>query len=209
VIADVAVRTGGDYGMTVSVPDIPRDEVESVKLVLWGVPAEASHDALRGSCATGGGTCPSAAPLEVLLTLPTACTGPLQTTLQGESWGAEAVSLSVSFPQMTGCEKLDFSPTIEVAPDKREADTPTGFTVRLQVPQESSRNPVGLAESDVRNAAIELPAGMQPNPSIEAGAKIATVRIGTPLLAEYLGEQYPVTVASQGAVFDPAGARMR
>jgi glycine cleavage system aminomethyltransferase T/glycine/D-amino acid oxidase-like deaminating enzyme len=33
--------------------------------------------------------------------------------------------------------------------------------------------------------------------------------VGTPLLAEYLGEQYPVTVASHGAVFDPAGERMR
>jgi len=32
---------------------------------------------------------------------------------------------------------------------------------------------------------------------------------GTPLLVEYLGEQYPVTVASQGSLFDPAGARMR
>jgi glycine cleavage system aminomethyltransferase T/glycine/D-amino acid oxidase-like deaminating enzyme len=33
--------------------------------------------------------------------------------------------------------------------------------------------------------------------------------VGTPLLVEYLGEQYPVTVASHGAVFDPSGARMR
>ena len=33
--------------------------------------------------------------------------------------------------------------------------------------------------------------------------------VGTPLLVEYLGEQYPVTVASTGAVFDPAGLRMR
>ena len=32
---------------------------------------------------------------------------------------------------------------------------------------------------------------------------------GTPLLVEYMGEQYPVTVASQGAVFDPSGSRMR
>ena len=32
---------------------------------------------------------------------------------------------------------------------------------------------------------------------------------GTPLLVEYLGEQYPVTVAAQGAVFDPSGSRMR
>jgi glycine cleavage system aminomethyltransferase T/glycine/D-amino acid oxidase-like deaminating enzyme len=33
--------------------------------------------------------------------------------------------------------------------------------------------------------------------------------IGTPLLVEYLGEHYPVTVASRGAVFDQAGERMR
>jgi glycine cleavage system aminomethyltransferase T/glycine/D-amino acid oxidase-like deaminating enzyme len=32
---------------------------------------------------------------------------------------------------------------------------------------------------------------------------------GTPLLVEYMGEQYPVTVAGQGAVFDPSGERMR
>jgi glycine cleavage system aminomethyltransferase T len=33
--------------------------------------------------------------------------------------------------------------------------------------------------------------------------------VGTPLLVEYLGEQYPVTVASHGALFDPSGSRMR
>jgi glycine cleavage system aminomethyltransferase T/glycine/D-amino acid oxidase-like deaminating enzyme len=32
---------------------------------------------------------------------------------------------------------------------------------------------------------------------------------GTALLVEYMGERYPVTVASDGAVFDPAGSRMR
>jgi glycine cleavage system aminomethyltransferase T/glycine/D-amino acid oxidase-like deaminating enzyme len=33
--------------------------------------------------------------------------------------------------------------------------------------------------------------------------------VGTKLLVEYMGEQYPVTVASHGAVFDPSGSRMR
>jgi glycine cleavage system aminomethyltransferase T len=33
--------------------------------------------------------------------------------------------------------------------------------------------------------------------------------VGTSLLVEYMGEQYPVTVASHGAVFDPDGSRMR
>jgi glycine cleavage system aminomethyltransferase T len=32
---------------------------------------------------------------------------------------------------------------------------------------------------------------------------------GASLLVEYMGEQYPVTVAGSGAVFDPSGSRMR
>jgi glycine cleavage system aminomethyltransferase T/glycine/D-amino acid oxidase-like deaminating enzyme len=34
-------------------------------------------------------------------------------------------------------------------------------------------------------------------------------QVGTKLLVEYMGEQFPVTVASHGAVFDPSGSRMR
>jgi glycine cleavage system aminomethyltransferase T/glycine/D-amino acid oxidase-like deaminating enzyme len=37
----------------------------------------------------------------------------------------------------------------------------------------------------------------------------AVSAVGTKLLVEYMGEQYPVTVASHGAVFDPSGSRMR
>jgi glycine cleavage system aminomethyltransferase T/glycine/D-amino acid oxidase-like deaminating enzyme len=37
----------------------------------------------------------------------------------------------------------------------------------------------------------------------------AAAQLGTRLLVEYLGEQYPVTVASHGALFDPSGSRMR
>jgi glycine cleavage system aminomethyltransferase T len=37
----------------------------------------------------------------------------------------------------------------------------------------------------------------------------AVADAGTRLLVEYLGEQFPVTVASNRAVFDPAGERMR
>ena len=36
-----------------------------------------------------------------------------------------------------------------------------------------------------------------------------TAAAGTPLLVEYMGERYPVTVARSGAVFDPSGSRMR
>jgi glycine cleavage system aminomethyltransferase T/glycine/D-amino acid oxidase-like deaminating enzyme len=36
-----------------------------------------------------------------------------------------------------------------------------------------------------------------------------TAAAGTPLLVEYMGERYPVTVAGTRAVFDPSGSRMR
>jgi hypothetical protein len=189
VIADVAVRTGGDYGMTVSIHNIPQDEVESVKLMLWGVPSDSGHDALRGRCLTGEETvCPSASSPSALLTLPSSCAGSLQTMLQGESWGGETVSVSALFQQMTGCELLPFSPSIEVVPDGLEADTPTGFAVQLRVPQESSRNPVGLAESDARDVAITLPSGMQLNPSIEADTQgCSTGEIGFTGFSEFQG----------------------
>jgi glycine cleavage system aminomethyltransferase T/glycine/D-amino acid oxidase-like deaminating enzyme len=38
---------------------------------------------------------------------------------------------------------------------------------------------------------------------------VGSSAVGTRLLVEYMGEQYPVTVASHGAVFDPDGSRMR
>jgi glycine cleavage system aminomethyltransferase T len=38
---------------------------------------------------------------------------------------------------------------------------------------------------------------------------VSNSAVGTRLLVEYMGEQYPVTVASHGAVFDPSGSRMR
>ncbi len=132
-VADVAVRTGGDYGMTVSIRDIPHRKVESVELTLGGVPYSA------------------------FLTLPTSCAGAPQTTLEGESWGAEAASQSFLFPQMTGCERVSFEPSIDVAPEVLQAGEPTGYLVNLHVPEHEE--PAGLASAELKNAAVTLPEG--------------------------------------------------
>jgi hypothetical protein len=55
-----------------------------------------------------------------LLALPTSCTGPLQSTIEADSW-AKAGSFG-TFPSepmaaMDGCNRLPFSPTIGVVPD--------------------------------------------------------------------------------------------
>jgi hypothetical protein len=85
----------------------------------------------------------------------------------------------VPLPGLVGCNRLPFSSSIEVAPDVREADTPTGLAVQLRVPQEISLDAEGLAESDVRDVTIALPSGMQLNPSIEADTQgCSTSEIG-------------------------------
>ena len=187
VIAEVSVRSGGDYGMTLSIQDIPQLAIESVKLTLG---------ALSSS---------------TLLTLPTSCAGSPQTKLQGESWGGETGSLSASFSQMTGCERLPFDPSLMVAPDAGEADTPSGYELDLNVPQ--PEDPEGLASADLKEAAVTLPEGVGISLSAADGlqacaeaqvglssttpvacpneSKIGTVSIKTALLANPL----------QGAVF--------
>jgi hypothetical protein len=226
VVADVAVRTGGDYGMTVSISNIPHQEVESVDLVLWGVPSEASHDALRGRCLTGEETaCPDAAPMSALLTLPTSCAGSSQTTLQGESWGGETASLPIPFPQMTGCELLSFNPSISLVPKTDQASEPSGYTLDIRVPQ--SEEPAVLASAALRDATIVFPAGVSLAPSGMEGlvdcseaefepssaqpgmcphaSEVGTVELETPLLSEPLdGYIYMATPNANSSGTPPA-----
>jgi hypothetical protein len=112
VVIDIAIRTGGDYGMTASIPDLPNKEIGAVRLVLWGVPAGASHDALRGTCLTGAEMgCGDALPLTPFLTLPTYCAAFSQTTAHGDSWeAAVSPAETATFSQMTGCQRLSFEP---------------------------------------------------------------------------------------------------
>jgi hypothetical protein len=68
-----------------------------------------------------------------------------------------------------GCEKLDFSPTLTVTPDKPDASTSSGLAVNVKVPQETALNPVGLTEADVRDTTVVLPPGVALNPSSANG----------------------------------------
>jgi hypothetical protein len=230
VFLDVGVRTGGDYGITANVRNLPQVlAIFGATVTIWGVPAEASHDALRGKCLGEGegnkqsgpnetqsrGECPVDVPVEPLLTNPTSCGVPRSATLSVDSWEKPGTftSMSPTLPELSGCEKLDFSPSITVTPDGTAASTPTGLNVDLHVPQESTVNPFGLAEADVKNTRVTLPAGVQISPSAADGllacseaqvglhndeaalcpeaSKVATVTIDTPLLPEPLeGEAY-------------------
>jgi hypothetical protein len=124
------------------------------------------------------GNCPANViePPLPLLTNPTSCGVARTGTFSVESWSdpGKFVSKPLSLPELGGCESLDFSPTLAVTPDGTDGSTPTGLNVEERVPQESVLNPEGLAESDVKNTTVTLPAGVQLSPSAADGLQACT-----------------------------------
>jgi hypothetical protein len=182
IILEAGVRSGSDYGITSDVRNIGlHPNFNSV--TLWGVPGESVHNPQR--CTAGGpydtDVCGFKAidtqPL-ALLTLPTACGGPLTTNLTAESWNASLGASSENFVShepngtpvgITGCEHLSFPPALTVAPDTSYADTPAGLTVDVKVPEEGLTNNEGLSTADIETTTVTLPEGVAINPGQAAG----------------------------------------
>jgi hypothetical protein len=185
VLIDTSIRTGGDYGVTVSVDDITQlvGFLSSV-VTVWGVPGDPRHDEDRGwaclgfiakePCVALGQSKPPP-----FLSLPTSCptnslTGgseSLRTVVEGDSWGEpRPVGQRLLFPgeampALNGCNRLPFSPEIEVSPDGQQASKPTGLTVDVHVPQEGQLNPTGSADSNIKDIMVTLPEGVTLNPA--------------------------------------------
>ena len=90
--------------------------------------------------------------------------------MEGDSWSEPLnlfapVSNTAPMPAMDGCNRLQFAPSISVAPDGQAGSTPTGLAVSVHVPQDLSLNPNGLAESEVKTITVALPEGVAINPS--------------------------------------------
>ena len=84
---DVGVPAGGDYGVraTVSNPSALLPLIRS-QLTVWGTPQEESHDAQRICANKSILVCPDGEPLKPFLSLPTACSGPLVSTMSADSY---------------------------------------------------------------------------------------------------------------------------
>lgn len=209
--ADVA--WDGDYheGFTIVVPKSPVGKILKNRLSFNG--------------RSGNGT---------FLTIPSTCLNPAQSPNQhvystylradGEN------SANPTFPNGStpfeaalppgvvpdGCDKVPFAPTVAVAPGTNQTDSPAGPAVEVKLPFEGSGT--AIANSNVRDANVTLPAGMGLNPAAApalqacadanfgkgtrnpvtcpAASKIGTVSIETPPLPAgalagnvYLGAQ--------------------
>jgi len=164
------VRTGNDYGLTGDVPDANQKvRFWANTITLYGKPEDAQKP---------------------FLTLPTSCGAPLITTITANSWQDPMVYLperevashdSEGDPvPVTGCEKLSFTPRIAVQPTTHAADVPSGLNFEMTIPQEEvvpqkqekiahEESFTSLAEADLKDAVITLPAGMSVSPAAAEG----------------------------------------
>jgi hypothetical protein len=200
VSGDIVISVGPDYrGHATATNVISLYELVRESLTIWGVPADPSHDAQRGSkfkcyqytgeperTCEGGGVAANENPVAYLVN-PTQCTsGPLIAELRKvESWEHETASVvKAKVGPFTGCESLKFAPTIAVAPEQTQATTPTGYEVDLRVPQTEGAE--GLATADLKDAVVKMPAGVVLSPSAANGLEACTeAEVG-------LGSEQPV-----------------
>jgi uncharacterized repeat protein (TIGR01451 family) len=191
---DGNVRTGGDYGLFSTVNDLTQfGAVLGGTVTLWGNPSDPSHDAVRGHCGQPGRPteqgfikCPTLPVATPFLTLPSACSGPLTTGIDSNSWQEPGNFAQDSFAThdaaggpvgVTGCEKLGFNPALSVQPESQTGGSPTGLNVDLRLPQKETlelESQELLAEANLKKAVVKLPAGVTVSPSVANGLGACT-----------------------------------
>ncbi|MGD1057019.1 MAG: hypothetical protein ABR992_06330 [Solirubrobacteraceae bacterium] len=198
IILDTSVRTGDDYGVTVSVRNASQAvQVLSSRVTFWGVPEDVRHNDARGWECLGDGSFVELLPSEprcgnsgvaqpaAFLTLPTKC-GEVGSQVEGDAWNGETLKAANGSTEienespttLSGCEDLLFEPTIEVKPAQEAASTPTGMTVKVTLPQQGTLEADGKAEADVKSTTLELE-GLQASPGAASGlASCSAAQVG-------------------------------
>jgi hypothetical protein len=185
---EIVAFVGPDYRVHARASNVyGAGELVRQSLTVWGVPADPSHNAQRGSrffClqvgptdhfvegkkVCGNGNTPVNENAMPYLVNPTQCTPkPLIAELVGvASWeGASVPTKEASTGPFTGCESLRFTPTIALAPEQIQATTPTGYEFVLRIPQ--SEGAEGLATADLKDAVVRMPRGVVLSPSAATG----------------------------------------
>jgi hypothetical protein len=188
------------YRLSAKIADISQTTMlYGATLTLWGAPSDPRHDEQRGECLgeneraeeeelqtgepKGRSTCPSPITATPFLTLPSSCPGtPPTATMRAASWQEPGIwtalrESSPAAPAISGCNRLPFSPELTVTPDSEAAETPSGLSVDLKFPREETLS--GLAEADLKDAVVTLPAGMALSlPAVDGRAACTPEEIG-------------------------------
>jgi hypothetical protein len=251
VLIDLSGRTESDYGLdSVSAPIVHVLMFPQLGFELWGVPADPVNDFYRfitplqsfGECgvlaACGDGTVSgigSNATPAAYLQNPTTCGVPLTFSADLEYYNGDVYHAETAWPPTTGCNQLNFSPSLAATPTTNQADTASGVDVDLKVPQGLS--PTTPSASEIRSSRVTLPEGFSINPNAADGkvacadnltgigtrgparcpesAKIGTLSIDVASLPEpisggmYLGEPLPGETYRLVLAADGAGTHVK
>lgn len=181
-----SVRSEGDYGISVRVPDIfalTAQPVFGSTSQIWGDPSSALHDHDRGTCNIGfGHSCPVERRSTAFWTLPSHCTGtPLTTTVGADDWEEpglfhtspyQSADLAGNPISIGDCGSLEFGPTITASPTTNLADSSSGLDVDLHQPQQTGKE--RRSDPPLRDATVTLPEGMSVNPSQADGLDVCS-----------------------------------
>jgi hypothetical protein len=177
----------GTY-LVLGASDVPGAlQLQSLELILWGAPWDASHNTERGNCLNEGepafpwAKCsvgePFNTPPRAFLTLPTECRDSLAFSARVSSWqepgeqGASALNRdSGGDPApIEGCSALIFNPTPEGFLSVKKASSSSGYAFHFSDTDPGLANPRLRIHGLSRKAVIELPKGVTLNPSLGAG----------------------------------------
>jgi hypothetical protein len=182
---DVQVRTSSDYGVTATVRDTSGiSALLEAKTVLWGSPADASHDEQRlttleafpcNAQSEPGIACKQpehrrSSPIppsdrKAFMNNPSACqAGEVRFSATSYQLPGQVFTASDPLPPITDCVGLPFAPTFEAEPTRPAAGAPTGIHAVLRLPQHLGEDE--RATATMREARVTLPEGMQ----VAAGA---------------------------------------
>lgn len=179
----VSVRTDGDHGLRTTIDNLPTvAALVSTDLTLWGVPADTSHDDVRGrSCLDeglgAGEVCfgtpgPSSAPRKPFMTNGSACDAaavPVRMSIESYDSPGRPLRAETPLAPPTGCDRLRFAGSATVRADDARAGAPSGYAVELGIPQNG--NPEGLATPPLKRAVVTLPEGTVVNASNANGLR--------------------------------------
>lgn len=190
------VRSNGDYGLFSDAPDIlarALTPVEGIQIQLWGDPTSHRHDQVRDPCRAVPNLTPCGTEERdtAFITMPSACTGPLVSSIHTRSWEeaaegvtdlpheatAQSTDLEGNPIGVSGCSQEEFEPAISSQPTTNLADSPSGLDIALHQPQNQRLGQI--APANLKDATVNLPAGMAVNPAQADGLDVcSTSQIG-------------------------------
>jgi hypothetical protein len=199
--ASIYIQGGidGNFNVTARSAEIlSRLPIANVTLQLWGNPTDETHDRFRSTnlslCNKLGGcesTCQHGCQIprstRPFVTMPSACSASLRYVARETSWQGSTAEREGEFEtpsgqpeDVSGCQKLGFSPSVTIGTSSPTASAPTGLQFDLSIPQ--NENAAGLASATLKKVNVDLPPGMIVNASAAAGlgsCSVAQIGIGT------------------------------